>query len=342
MIGTPNLMPEAPNLASTPQSLQSDGVHVLSDVLRRLHLASAIFLRGEFSAPWAFASVDVATFCSIVRPQANRLVLFHLAVEGSFSIALETGEQAIARAGDAVVLPYCDMHKMGFPADAEPVPIAQLLPMPPWSEMPVVRHGGGGPPTRILCGYLHCDDLLFNPLLRALPRLILVRPSSDRAAQWREASLRYTLEQSEAGPGGNELASRLAELVLIDCLRQYAEGVEASDSSWLAALADPVLARTLMLIHDEPAEPWTVERLARRVAVSRSILADRFTRTLGVSPMRYVAQWRAQLAADLLRANSELGLSAIARRVGYESEAAFSRAFKRQLGMSPAAWRAAR
>jgi AraC-like DNA-binding protein len=340
MAQTPDFMPNTPKRVAPAGAPRTGGTDLLSDVLHRIHLASAVFLRGEFTAPWAFASTDAATLCEIVRPGARRLVLFHVAVEGSFCLELASGERALAHAGDAVVLPYCDVHTMGFPDGVPPVPIATLLPLPPWNEMPVVRHGGGGAPTRILCGYLHCDDLLFNPVLQALPRLIHVRPSSGEAAQWREASLRYTIEQAgRPGSRGEALLARLPELVLVDCLRQYAESLPASHTGWLGALKDPVLGRALVFLHAQSAEPWTVTSLARRVAVSRSILAERFTRVLGVAPMRYLAQWRLQLAADLLRDQAQLGMAAIAGRVGYESEATFSRAFKRHVGVSPAAWR---
>lgn len=329
-------MSETPDRAST--SFQP-GTELLADVLHRIHLASAVFLRGEFTAPWAFASTDEATLCQIVRPEARRLLLFHAAVEGSFTVTLAGGESATAHAGDAVLLPYCDVHTMGFPAGTPPVPIASLVPPLPWRDMPVLRHGGGGAPTQILCGYLHCADLLFNPLLRALPRLIVVRPGTDQSAQWRQATLRYALDQNaHPGSGLPPLLARLPELVLVDCLRQYVLELPPGRSGWLAALADPVLSRALTLLHSRPAEAWTVDGLARKAAVSRSVLADRFAQVLDVSPMRYLAQWRMQLAADFLRTDAHLGLAEVADRVGYESEAAFSRAFKRCLGVSPAAW----
>jgi AraC family transcriptional regulator, alkane utilization regulator len=331
-------MAETPNSAIAARA-PADRHELLSDVLQRIRLASAVFLRGEFAAPWAFASTDAATLCQIVQPGARTLVLFHVAVEGRFRIQLKSGEHVDAQAGDAVVLPYCDMHTMGYPEGTPPVSIATLLPPPPWQEMPVVRMNGGGGATRIMCGYLHCDDLLFNPLLRALPRLIHVRPSSSQAAQWREASLRYVVEQlAHAGPRGAELVARLPELVLVDCLRQYARELPPGQRGWLGALQDPVLGRALTHLHARPAEPWTVSTLAQRAAVSRSVLADRFVQILGVSPMRYLAQWRMQLAANLLRDEPRLAHAEVAERVGYESEAAFSRAFKRHLGVAPANW----
>jgi AraC-like DNA-binding protein len=323
-------------MTATPDSmLQAPNLDLLADVLRRVRLSSAIFLRGEFSAPWGFASTDAATLAQVVVPGARRLALMHLAVEGSFHITLSSGETALAHAGDAVLLPYCDTHTMVFPRDAAPVPIVQLLPPPPWKELPVVaQSGGNGPATRVLCGYLHCDDLLFNPLLRALPRLIHLRARPGPAGQWREASLRYVLEQ----PRSSAMLQRIPELVLADCLSQYAETLPEDQTGWLAALRDPVLSRALVLLHAQPQSHWTVTDLARRAAVSRSVLAERFAKKLGMTPMRYLAQWRLQLASELLR-TSALGVAALAARVGYESEAAFSRAFKRELGMSPAAWR---
>ena len=315
--------------------LQSPNLDLLSDVLRRMRLSSAIFLQGDFAAPWGFTSTDQATLAQVLAPGATRLVLLHLAVEGSFYIELSGGQSALVHAGDAVLLPYCDVHSMLFPSGTEPVPIVDLLPPPPWNELPVVCRGGGsGAPTRVLCGYLNCDDLLFSPVLQALPRLIHLRAKPGPAAQWREASLRYVVEHAT----DDALLQRLPELVLADCLRQYAEGLPEAQTGWLAALRDPVLAKALTLLHAQPGHPWTVEALARRTAVSRSVLAERFAKKLGMAPMRYLAQWRLQVAADLLRGDS-IGIAALAARVGYESEAAFSRAFKRHLGVSPAAWR---
>ena len=341
MTRTPDYMTQTPEPSPAGDKLSAAGVELLEDVLRRVRLSSAVFLRGEFSAPWGFISTDEKTLAQVVHPTARRLVLMHVIVEGECSLSVEGAGTVRARAGDAVVLPYCDVHTMSFPAETPPVSIAELLPAPPWTELPVVcSGGGGGAPTRVLCSYLDCDDLVFNPLLRALPRLIHVRPVSDQAAQWRELSLRYTLEQAgRAGArAGAAVLARVPELVLVDCLRQYAESLGKAETGWLSALRDPVVGRSLVLIHAQPAEPWTVSSLARRVAVSRSVLAERFSASLGVSPMRYLTQWRLQLAADLLREGTQ-GIAALAARVGYESEAAFSRAFKRHLGVSPTAWR---
>jgi AraC family transcriptional regulator, alkane utilization regulator len=327
MTATPELMPEAPAAEA-----------LVEDALRLVHLSSALFLRGEFRAPWAFASLAPAECAAAVCPGAERVVLFHVVLEGRCSVRLESGEEACPGAGEAVVLPYSDRHLMGQPADAAPVPVAQLLPPLPWTRMPELRIDGGGTATRIVCGYLHCEDLLFHPLLRALPPLIHVQPTTAPAGEWLRASARYAL--AEAGrPGG--AGARLPELLLVDCLRQHLRRLPGARTGWLAALRDPVVGRALLLLHQAPAERWTVERLARRAAVSRTVLGERFAAVLGEPPMRYLTQWRLQLAAHLLR-STPATLPEIAGQVGYESEAAFSRAFKRGLGAPPAAWRAAR
>ena len=328
MAETPHDMTETPKLPVSP---------LIEDVLRRVRLASAMYLRGEFAAPWALHSADQEALARVVAPGAKRLVVLHLAIEGSFRITLPTSETALVEPGEAVVLPYCDVHSMGSPDTEHPVPVVTLLPKPPWTELPVVaRIDGGGTKTRIICGFLHCDDMLFDPILRALPRLIHLR-STGSAAQWREASLRYTLERANS-PGVSGLSARIPEMVLVDCLRQYVEAVPPGQSGWLAALKDPLIGPALTRLHDAPAETWSVDRLARELAVSRSVLAERFTESIGEPPMRYLTHWRMQLAADFLRTTT-LSLAEIATQVGYESEAALSRAFKRRFAAAPATWR---
>jgi AraC-like DNA-binding protein len=326
MTATPDLPARTPNL------------DLLSDVLRQVHIAGGVFIRGEFTAPWAYLSTDRATLTASIRPRAEYLMLFHLILEGTPSIRLETGESAELQPGDAVVFPFSDVHVMAEPwvAAPAPVPIERLLPPQPWHEMPVVRIAGGGAPTKILCGYLECTELLANPLLASLPRLVHVRPESESAAHWRLASWSYAIDQCSRGDGS--FIGALPEAVLADCLRQFIAQLPEPSRGWLAALHDPVLTKALIQLHARPAHAWTVNDLAREVAASRTVLADRFTRTLGVSPMRYLARWRLQRASELLR-TSDATVASIASRVGYEAESAFSRAFKRQVGLSPADWR---
>jgi AraC-like DNA-binding protein len=209
------------------------------------------------------------------------------------------------------------------------------MPPMPWNDLPVIRHGGGGARTTMVCGYLACDDLLFNPFLKALPSVFRIRPPDGPAAEWTRASVQYAL--AGATPAA---ARRLFELIFVEMMRLYVESLSLSSeqSGWLAALADPVVGQALLQLHASPAEPWTVPELARRVATSRSVLDERFRRQLGRAPMKYLTEWRVQLATDLLR-SSELGVAEVADRVGYESEASFNRAFRRLVGEPPARWR---
>jgi AraC-like DNA-binding protein len=214
-----------------------------------------------------------------------------------------------------------------------------LLPAPPWREPPLIRYGGGGVATRIVCGFVNCEELLFNPFLRSLPAVVHARPGEDPAARWLENTIRYAAhEANRTDPGSRSVLPRLTELMFVEVLRHHMRSLPHDEVSWLAAANDPILGKALGWLHREPAEPWTVEDLARRVGVSRTALADRFVQRLGEPPMHYLARWRLQVGAQLLRTTNE-PLKAIAEQVGYESEAAFGRAFRRLFGLPPAGWR---
>jgi AraC family transcriptional regulator, alkane utilization regulator len=324
MTGTPQLLTQAPS-----------GGALIDEALRMVHLSSAIFLRGEFTAPWSLVSLGPREYATVLCPEAERMVLFHVVLEGRCIVRMESGEEAALGAGEAVVVPYCDRHRMGHPGLSRAVPFETLVPPLPWHAPPVVRHGGKGEPTRILCGYLNCSDLLFQPLLQALPPLIHVRPSTQSGADWLRATARYALEETTRWTG---IRARLPELLFVECMRQYVEDLPPERTGWLAALRDPVVGKALAFLHASPADNWTVARLARDVSVSRTVLGERFVALLGQPPMRYLLQWRLQLAAHLLRTTAET-LPEIAARIGYESDAAFSRAFKRGVGVPPASWR---
>jgi AraC-like DNA-binding protein len=252
------------------------------------------------------------------------------------------GEKHWADAGDVIVLPYGDQHQMGGIEDARPVPLLSILQPPPWREMPVIRHGLDGPQTNIVCGYLHTQDVLFDPRLRVFPPVFVVRPPDGPAADWVRANISYALERIvPTRSGAAVMPARLPELLLIEVLHQHLASAPAVNHGWLAALRDPVVAPALALMHADPQLKWTVTDLARRTAVSRSLLDERFRNVLGLSPIRYLTDWRMHVARDLL-ATTDLSVLAIARRVGYEAEEAFSRAFKRSQGSSPSSWRTAR
>ncbi|MBV9172394.1 MAG: AraC family transcriptional regulator [Chloroflexi bacterium] len=310
----------------------------MNDVLSRIHLAGAIFLRAEYTAPWACESPSANELMELLRSKARRLVLFHIIAEGSCWIRLRRGDYVEAQQGDVLVLPYADKHAMGVAEHPPPVPISSLLPAPPWQELPVIRHGGGGGRTSVVCGYLECDAPIFEPVVNALPPVFTVRPPTGPAADWVNASIEYALDASGLSSARASLALRLPELLFLEVLRLYMQSGPPELTGWLAALHDPIAGRALTELHNEPARAWTLDELARRSACSRSTLNARFTRLVGRAPMQYLAEWRLQLAAELLQ-KTTLGVAAVAYRVGYESEAAFNRAFKRAIGKPPARWR---
>lgn len=326
-------MPGAPRpMTETPEDPVA---RLLEDVIGSIHLTGSMIVRAEFSEPWAYVSPPGEELLPLLGPGPENLILFHIIPEGRCQVRLPDGEALELEAGDTVVFPYSDTHDVASPPGTPPENLSRLLPRPPWPRLPEMRHGGGGARTEIVCGYLRGDDLLFNPLLRALPRMFRVRPPEGPAAQWLQASLRYAM--AGAPPAS---AQRVHELIFVEVLRLHAASLPADALGWLAGIRDPVVGRALTRLHGAPSEDWTVDRLARETAVSRSVLDDRFRRLLGRAPMRYLTEWRLQLAAGLLRSSSH-GLAEIAYRVGYESEAAFSRAFRRHLGQPPARWREA-
>jgi AraC-like DNA-binding protein len=312
---------------------------LLRTTLDQLHLEGAIFFRSEFTAGFEYHSTPGAV-TEALHPGAERLVIFHIVSRGRCWVSVEEGERHWAEAGDVIVLPYGDEHDVGGDEPAERIQIATLFEPLPWATMPVLRHGGGGAPTDIVCGYLHSVDPLFDPALRALPRVFVTRPTAS-AAQWVQASISYAMDETvPSNESTNPIAIRLPELVVTEVLRAHLATAPAVDHGWLAALRDPVLAPALSLLHHDPGRKWTGAELAAGAAVSRSLLDERFRQVLGISPIRYLTEWRMHEAVELLR--TDLGVAAIARRVGYDSEEAFSRAFKRERGHSPAHWRASR
>ena len=337
---------DADPMIQMPKNLTDRPVHgehaaaldLMDDVLSRIRLAGAIFLRAECTAPWACESPSAGELRRLLKSQAKRLVLFHVVAEGSCWIRV--GEERVeASAGDVLVFPYADQHAMGVAEHVPPVHISALLPSPPWDELPVIRHGGGGDRTSVVCGYLCCDAPLFEPVVNALPPVFIVRPPSGPIADWVNASIQYALDRSTTPTAQRGMAVRLPELLLLEILRLYVQSGPPQLSGWLAALHDPIVGSALAALHGEPARAWTLDELARRCACSRSTLNERFSRLVGRPPMRYLAEWRLQLAAGLLQ-ETTLAVAAIAYRVGYESEAAFNRAFKRTMGRPPAQWRA--
>jgi AraC-like DNA-binding protein len=314
---------------------------VLRSTLEQLRLEGAIFFRSELTDAFAFESEPLA-LVDALHPGGDRLILFHIVAGGSCWVAVDDGVRHWAHEGDVIVLPYGDRYVMGGKTAAEVVSIMSVLDAPPWADIPVMRLGGGGRPTEVVCGYLHSEHPLFDPTMRALPPLFVVRLGPGSASDWVRASVTYALHATEpSNRSTSALSTRLPELVLIEVLRVHLASAPAGDSGWLAALGDPVLAPALSLLHRDPSHAWTMQELAAGAAVSRSLLDARFREHLHRSPFRYLTEWRMHLAESLL-STADLTVFDVARRVGYKSEEAFSRAFKRERGLAPAHWRAAR
>lgn len=318
-------------LAEMPPSL--DGA------LERLHLDGAIFFRSEFTENWSYQSLPGELIPLLLHPGAKRLVMFHIVATGRCWVALDDGERHWADAGDVIVVPYGEQHSVGGTEDAETVSIAELVEPPPWQTMPVLRYGHGGVRTDIVCGYLHSTDPLFDPALGAFPRVFVARPSEGPAAEWVRSSIEYTLARSEELlPGAATPSTRLPELLVIEILRAHLASAPATRHGWIGAMRDPVLAPALAAMHRDLARHWSLAELAAECSVSRSALDERFRAVLGRSPIRYLTEWRMHIAGERLR-STDLAVARIARDVGYDSDEAFSRAFKRHHGEPPSRWR---
>jgi AraC-like DNA-binding protein len=311
----------------------------LSTALGGLRLQGAIFLRGEYTEAWAYASLPRQDAVAVLAPRAERVVLFHVVATGRAWIESNGGARHWANAGDVIVLPYGDAHTMGGSLPADPVPIGRLLQAPPWQRMPVIRHGGTGAPTHLVCGYLLCDHPLFDPRLRAMPPVFVVRPPEGPARDWVRASISYAMQLTSLVASDRLSAPTMVpELLLAEVLRLHLASAPADSTGWLHGLRDPVVAPALAAMHSRPERRWTLLDLAREACVSVSLLDERFRDVLGLAPIRYLAAWRLHLAKGLLR-STDLGVAAIAHRVGYDSEEGFSRAFKRETGQPPKTWR---
>lgn len=309
----------------------------LRAALENLRLDGAIFFRAEFTENWAFES-PLKDLTKVLRPGAKSMILFHIVATGRCWISTAGGEHHWASEGDVIVLPYGDDYLMGGEGRAELVPILNLMSGPPWHEMPVLEHGSGGERTDIVCGHMYSEDPLFDPDMRAFPPVFVVQVPDGPAARWVASSINYALAVTRDAVPAPATSTRLPELLLIEVLRIHLATAPMAEHGWIAALHDRVLAPALAALHAAPERSWTVSEIAGAAAVSRSVIDQRFREVLGRSPIKYLTEWRMHLADELLR-TTELSVAAVARRIGYESEPAFSRAFRRSHGSSPGAWR---
>jgi AraC-like DNA-binding protein len=302
-------------------------------------LEGAIFFNAELSAPWCIRTPESSLIWPYLSTERRHVITFHLLMDGNAYANLPNGERTPLKAGELVVFPHGDAHFMGNGRDVEPRDHGQLIQEIIDQGLRLTRLGGGGEITRIVCGYLLCDPQLSLTFLGGLPPIFKVNIRSSTSGEWLEDSLRYSVSRAADGQTGTKVVlAKLSETLLTETLRQYVEQLPPEQAGWLAGARDPEIGNALALLHRSPAEGWTVAKLAKRVGVSRSVLAERFRQFLGEPPMAYMTRWRLQLGAQMLMSTSRT-IAQIASAVGYESEPAFNRAFKRKFGAPPARFR---
>lgn len=306
-------------------------------MLKAVRLTGSVFLNARFTAP--FGVVDPTSYGERT-PMAHlrHVSILHLIVAGSCQIET-AGERCAITAGDLIFLPLPGQYKFWSGEPERIAPAAEVVRPSAIEGMWTVDYGGGGTEVRMLCGFLESSELLFAPIFRTLPHLVVERTSDDKVGALIASTAREIQSLAEAAaPGTQAVLGRLMELLFIELLRRHVGRLPAGAKGWFAALNDPIVARALQLMHAEPGRRWTIDDIGREVGSSRTVLTDRFKALLGRPPIVYLASWRIQLAAERLRAGHE-SVPTIAAAVGYESEAAFARAFKRITGMTPGDWR---
>jgi AraC-like DNA-binding protein len=310
---------------------------VLSEVLKTIKLDGAFFYNAEFTSPWSFREPPSAAVSPHLSPSGGHVIIYHLITQGRCSASLQGDKPIEIGSGDIVIFPHGDAHILGNGStqtiDMEPR-LHEILAQ----GLKLARAGGGGEITKLVCGYMSCDPQLSTVLLAGLPPLLRVPIRDDSDGQWLENTIRFSVGQIEAGAGSEAVLSKLSEALFVETIRRYIAQLPSEETGWLAGVRDPEVGTALGLLHRAPATPWTIATLAREVGVSRSVLAEKFKHYLKEPPISYLTRWRLQLAARMLKTSSR-GIADIAADVGYESEAAFNRAFKRQFSAPPARFR---
>jgi AraC-like DNA-binding protein len=316
---------------------------VLSDVLAGVSLTGAIFFDNTFRTQFVAESPKASLIAAKVMPASQYVFYFHTVLEGTCFAELTDAsiEPITLDAGDIIAFPLDDPHVLCSTIGMRAVPDLAIYSRPVDKQLPYVVNEGSGPyACRFVCGYLGCDTRPFNPFLDSLPRVLHGRGTANQG--WLAHLVRHAVSETERRhAGGETVLAKLAELLFVEVLRQYADGLPKDTRGWLSGVKDPHVGHSLSLIHGQPAEDWTIESLARSVGLSRSVFADRFAHYVGVSPMQYLARWRMQLAARRLEIPG-VSVAQAGAEVGYDSEAAFNRAFKKFVGVPPGAWRKGR
>ncbi|MGZ5925912.1 MAG: AraC family transcriptional regulator [Rhizomicrobium sp.] len=315
----------------------------LSDVLRTIRLNGAAFFDVTVRAPWVLAAPSSDKCAPYVMPQAKRVIEYHVVTKGSCWGALVGGEPVHLKTGDIMILAQGDAHVLSSDPGMHTEPDMSIYQAPDNMQlpMPLVAGSGDGEEAHIVCGFLGYDAAARHPLLDVLPRIIHAPAAAREAGNWLDVFIPAAVAECEnKRPGGESILGRMSELMFVEVVRQYVESLPLAERGWLAGLRDKSVGRALNLMHGRPAHCWTLEEMAEEIGLSRSSLAERFSEFVGCPPMQYLTNWHMQLATGLL-SSGNTNIAEIAEQVGYESEAAFSRAFKRSLGLAPATWRKA-
>jgi AraC-like DNA-binding protein len=312
-----------------------------SEILSGVKLNGAVFFSAEFSSPWGFSAPASNKIAAELATGVAHLVLYHFVIEGGALVQLADGAASVElKPGDVVIFPHGHAHHMTSVQGAlPPFPNYGIGAKIKSRDLSTLRAGGGGDTSRFVCGYMTCEPYLSRPILSGLPPVFKVNIRTDRSGLWLENSILHLVEEAASGRVGSEaMLAKLSEALFVDTLRRYVAGLPEQQTGWLAGTRDPIVGKSLGLMHSRIAHPWTIADLADQVGISRSALVERFTRYLSEPPMTYLTRWRLQLAARSLEKTSR-GVADIAADVGYESEAAFNRAFKRQFGQPPGRYR---
>ena len=316
----------------------------LSDVLKTVRLTGATFFNCACRAPWVAESPPSELILPMILPDAGHLIAYHVVTEGSCFTNIIDEEPVPVEAGEVIVFTKGDPHVLssnpGMRATSIPSGVVDGITK---NQLPFsLNYGGDGPVSaKFVCGYLACDAQPFNPLLDNLPSIIKAGDKRGSDTGWLGQFIRLAMaESADKRAGGESVLAKLSELMFIEVVRRHLESLPPEQAGWLAGLRDPFVGKALSLMHTNAARGWTIEELAKDVALSRSVLAERFTNLLGIPPMQYLAQWRMQIASGLLSGGANI--ANVAAETGYGSEAAFSRAFKKIVGMPPSEWRRSR
>ncbi|MGB6449899.1 MAG: AraC family transcriptional regulator [Steroidobacteraceae bacterium] len=314
----------------------------LSDLLRTVRLTGAAFFNVAATEPWAVEQPSPELILPKILPGSERLISYHAVTEGRCFATVNGKEPIALEAGEVIVITTGEPHVMSSnpgmrasPVTREAIAEVSAGPLPFF-----VKYGKEGVPSaRLVCGFLACDARPFNPLLENLPTVMKARAAQDNSGGWLAQFIRVAVMESTHRRAGSEgVLAKLSELMFIEVVRRHLEAMPPEQAGWLAGLRDPFVGRALSLMHGSPAYGWTIEELGRKVGLSRSVLAERFADLLGMPPIQYLANWRMQIAARIL-SDASANIASIAEEIGYESEAAFSRAFKKLVGVSPSVWR---